>query len=309
MRVGLVAVEGCFSSGIVSVLDLLGTAEAVRPEVDASIPPIDVQLVGARRRVTTSSGVMLPIAAPLSDLAAFDVVVVGPFGAMTFDQTLAGLSSRDGRAVVGAMRNVPPQAALAAACTGTFMLAEAGVLDGGRATTSWWLGAAFHNRYPGVVLDLDSMVVLDERAITAGAAFAHVDLALTLLRSVSALLAETVAKLLVVDPRVAQSSYIAVDHIKHNDSLVLAFEDHVRAHLADAFDVATVARAIGTSRRTLERRVGVALGLSPVALVQRLRVERAAHLLRTTDQGSGQVASQVGYANASTLRTLMRRLG
>lgn len=309
MRMGLVAVEGCFTSGVVSVLDVLSTADAVRADIDPSIPAIEVTLVGARRQVTTSSGALLPIAAPLSDLEAFDVVVVGPFGALSFDDTLEGLGSDDGRAVVAAIEKSSSGPALAAACTGTFMLAEAGALDGGRATTSWWLGGSFRNRYPDVNLDLDAMVVLDERATTAGAAFAHIDLALTLLRTVSAQVAETVAKLLVIDPRVAQSSYIALDHIKHNDDLVLAFEDHARTHLGEPVDIATVARAIGTSRRTLERRVAVALGLSPVALVQRLRVERAAHLLRTTDQSSEQIASQVGYANASTLRTLMRRLG
>jgi len=309
MRVGLVAVEGCFTSGVVSVLDVLRTANAIRADIDDSIPPVEVELVGSRRRVTTSSGAILPIAAPLSELEHFDVVVVGPFGAMTFDQTLEGLASRDGRAVVAAVRRASSGPALAAACTGTFMLADAGALDGGRATTSWWLGAAFRSRYPDVILDLDAMVVLDPRATTAGAAFAHVDLALTLLRGISAQLAEATARLLVVDPRVAQSSYIAVEHIKYNDPLVLAFEDHVRDHLSGPLDIPTVARAIGTSRRTLERRVAVALGMSPVALVQRLRVERASHLLRTTDQSSERIASQVGYASASTLRTLMRRLG
>ncbi len=76
MRMGLVAVEGCFTSGVVSVLDVLSTADAVRADIDPSIPAIEVTLVGARRQVTTSSGALLPIAAPLSDLEAFDVVVV-----------------------------------------------------------------------------------------------------------------------------------------------------------------------------------------------------------------------------------------
>jgi len=99
-----------------------------------------------------------------------------------------------------------------------------------------------------------------------------------------------------------------VDHLNHNDPLVLAFEQQARAHLSEALDICELAAAIGTSRRTLERRTQAALGMSPLALVQRLRAERAAHLLRTTAQSLEQIAPQVGYANASTLRFQLRRI-
>src|SRR5258708_24848930 len=99
-----------------------------------------------------------------------------------------------------------------------------------------------------------------------------------------------------------------MDHLDHNDRLVLAFEQQARARLGQALDVRELAAAIGTSRRTLERRTQAALGMSPLALVQRLRAERAVHLLRTTAQSVEQIAPQVGYANASTLRSLLRRV-
>jgi transcriptional regulator GlxA family with amidase domain len=196
---------------------------------------------------------------------------------------------------------------VAAACTGVFTLAESGLLDMRRATTSWWLGAAFRSRYPSVILDLGAMVVADGGVVTAGAAFAHIDLALALVRRVSPGLAGHVARLLVIDERVSQSAYLVVDHLNHNDPLVLAFEQEARAHLSESLDVRELAAAIGTTRRTLERRTQAALGMSPLAVVQRLRAERAAHLLRTTAQSVEQIAPQVGYANASTLRSLLRQ--
>jgi transcriptional regulator GlxA family with amidase domain len=228
---------------------------------------------------------------------------------MTAEDTLSALTARATRAVIGVLADLDRDVTtVAAACTGVFTLAESGLLDLRRATTSWWLGAAFRSRYPSVLLDLDTMVVADTGVVTAGAAFAHIDLALALVRRASPCLAEHVARLLVIDERASQSAYLVVDHLNHNDPLVRAFEQQARARLGESLDVRELAAAIGTSTRTLERRTQAALGMSPLALVQRLRAERAVYLLRTTPQSVEQVAPQVGYANASTLRSLLRRV-
>jgi len=309
MHVGLLASDGCFSSGLTALIDVLSTAQAQRPGVDPSIPPIRVDVAGTGRTVTTGAGLTVPVTMHPRDLPAVDVVVVPALGTMTAEDTLSALAARGSRAIIRVLGGLDPGVTtIAAACTGVFTLAEAGLLDLHRATTSWWLGAAFRSRYPSVVLDLDTMVVADAGLVTAGAAFAHIDLALALVRRVSPGLAEHVARLLVIDERASQSAYLVTDHLSHNDRLVLAFEQQARARLGQAPDVGELAAAIGTSRRTLERRTQAALGMSPHALVQRLRAERAAHLLRTTPQSVEQIAPQVGYANASTLRALLRRV-
>jgi len=309
MRIALAVTRTCFSSGVSALLDIFRTAQARRSDVDQSIPPLNVRILGPGRSVATSSGMHLPIDGPLSELADHDVVVVPALGAMTGDDTLASLRREDGRALVAAIGSLAETTHIvAAACTGVFPVAEAGWLTRRRATTSWWLWPAFRQRYPAVTLDVDAMVVADDHVVTAGAAFAHIDLALTLVRRHSPALADHVARLLVIDQRSSQSAYVAIDHLVHNDPIVLAFERHARAHLDEPLDIGDVATAIGTSRRTLERRTGTSLGMSPLSLIQRLRVERAGHLARTTGQSLDRIASQVGYANASTLRALMRRM-
>jgi len=188
-----------------------------------------------------------------------------------------------------------------------FPLAETGLLDGRRVTTTWFLTPTFRARYPRVTLDLDRMVVADGPILTAGAAFAHIDLALAIVRGVSAELAGRVARLLLIDERPSQSAYVLYEYLQHDDPVVAAFEQHVRGRLDRPFAAAEAARAIGTTRRTLERRTRETLGMSPLEIVQRMRLERAAHLRRTTNLSTDAIAERVGYANAETLRALERR--
>lgn len=308
MRIDLVVPSGCFGSAVASVIEILRVADSVRTEVDPSIPPFDLRIAARTKRVETTTSMTLAADSSLSEIGSADLVVVPALGTLTATDTVAALAGRGGRAVVDALRCLDPGTTrVAAACTGVFALAETGVIDGRRATTSWFLGPAFRKRYPGVDLDLDAMVVSEPGIMTAGAAFAHIDLALAIIRSVSPELARRVATLLLIDERPSQAVFIAYEHLEHDDPVVAAFERHVRGRLNEPFDTTEVARSIGTSRRTLERRMRAALNLSPLAFVQRLRLERAHHLVATTDLSTADVAMRVGYANAETLRALIRR--
>jgi transcriptional regulator GlxA family with amidase domain len=187
------------------------------------------------------------------------------------------------------------------------LLAEAGLLEDRRATTTWWLAPAFRARFPRVDLDESKMLVEATRRVTAGAALAHFDLALWIVRRVSPGLANVVARYLVVDPRPSQAPFIIPDHLAHADPVVEQFERWVREHLDTPFSLAAAARAVGTSQRSLERRVSAVLGKPPVAFVQDVRVEVATHLLRSEDSDIEAVAAKVGYRDGTTLRTLLRR--
>jgi transcriptional regulator GlxA family with amidase domain len=198
-------------------------------------------------------------------------------------------------------------ARVAAACIGTFIAAESGVLDGESATTTWWLAPFFRQRYPRVRLDDSRMLVRSGRVLTAGAALSHMDMALWLIRQASPSLAETTARYLIVDSRPSQSAYAMSDHLAHADELVGEFERWARKHLADGFSLDEAASAIGASKRTLARRINKVLGKSPLSYFQDLRVERAVHLLRTSRDSVDRIAAAVGYSDGVTLRNLLRR--
>ena len=94
MHVGLLASDGCFSSGLTALIDVLSTADAQRPYVDPSIPPIRVDITGTGRKVTTGAGLTVPVTMPLRELQTVDVVVVPALGTMTAEDTLSALAAR-----------------------------------------------------------------------------------------------------------------------------------------------------------------------------------------------------------------------
>jgi transcriptional regulator GlxA family with amidase domain len=151
------------------------------------------------------------------------------------------------------------------------------------------------------------MLVRSGNVVTAGAALSHIDLALWLVRSVSPKLASLTANYLIVDSRPSQSVYALTDHLEHSDPLVQRFEGWARSRLKHGFSLDEAADAVGSSKRTLARHMQTVLGKSPLSYFQSLRVERAVHLLKTSNASVDEIAERVGYTEGSILRVLLRR--
>jgi transcriptional regulator GlxA family with amidase domain len=307
MRVAVLALDGVFDLGLAAVLDTLGTAGDLALAGELQAPRFEIRIVGLRRRVVTQQGLVVPVV-PVADGWLPDVAIVPALGCKV-PETLRPALQRDDVAEAGRLLRAwsAAGATTAAACTGTFVLAQSGLLDGGRATTTWWLAPLFRQLFPAVELDESRMVVADGRRVTAGAALAHLDLALWLVRRKSPSLATLTARYLIVDERPSQAAFAIPDQLAHNDPLVERFETWARRHLGERFSIRAAARAAGASERTLARRLRQVLGKSPLGYVQDLRVERAVHLLRTTSQDVEAIAGAVGYSDGITLRLLLRR--
>jgi transcriptional regulator GlxA family with amidase domain len=310
MKLQILALDGVFDTGLAAMLDVFTTANELIVALGLKVPAFEVEIVGVRRRVSTAQGFAVPLAGGV-DPGKGSWLVVPAIGYKMPATLLPALQQPDMQEAAAALRaGAAAGRMIAAACIGTFVLAESGLLDRQKATTTWWLAPLFRQRYPEVQLDDARMLVKSGRFVTAGAALSHMDLALWMVRQASPDLANLVARYLIVDSRPAQSAYAMIDHLSHADPLVEKFERWARRHLADGFSLDAAADATGTSKRTLARRLQNVLGKTPLSYFQDLRVERAAHLLKTSSKSLDEIATLVGYAEGVALRNLLRkRLG
>jgi len=306
MRIHVLALDGVFDLGLSAVLDVFQTANELAEATGLTVPKFDVRMVGVRKTVKTSQGLGVPVHGV--GTRAPDCVIVPAIGFKMPAPLEIALRRPDIRDAGAQLRSWARRGAtMTAACIGTFVLAESGLLDDHQATTTWWLAPMFRQRYPKVELDESNMIVKSGSIVTAGAALSHLDLALWLVRGVSPQLASLTAKYLIVDSRPSQSAYALTDHLIHSDPLVQRFETWARARLTRGFSLDDAAKAVGASKRTLARRLQSVLGKSPLSYFQSLRVERAVHLLKTGSASVEEVAARVGYADGATLRALLRR--
>jgi len=310
MRIAVLALEGLFDTGLAVTLDAFSTANSLAAKLMAGTPRFDLTIVGVRRKVRSGQGMTIPVKTITPDLKP-DWVVVPALKATTPATLVPALERPDvRRAKAQLLRWHSEGAQIGASCIGTFLLADAGLLDHREATTTWSLAPLFRQRYPNVSLHESRMLVPSDVGVTAGAAMGHLDLALWLIRKVSPELATLVSRYLLADIRSSQALYIIPNHLAQADPLILRFERWAREHLQEGFSLQEAAKALATSARSLQRRCQAVLGKSPLAYFQDLRVERAQSLLHGSGLNVDAIAAEVGYVDGATLRTLLReRLG
>ena len=244
-----------------------------------------------------------------AELRRAELIITPGLGTASADELDGKLKSPACRRAAGMLAEAfESGAALAASCASTFLLAETGLLDGRRATTTWWLAPVFRRRYPKVDLVTDQIVVADWPIATGGAAMAQMDLMLAVVsRFAGPNLAKACANHLLLDERRSQAPFMAVTYLAGQNPSMAKAESWVRANIARDFGMDELAEAVALAPRTFARRVAATCGITPIQFVQRIRVETARYLLETTRLSVDEIARKVGYAEPSTLRRLIRR--
>jgi len=197
---------------------------------------------------------------------------------------------------------------IAAGCNGSFALAATGLLDGQLATTCWFLEQHFRQLFPKVQLSAEQLVCrADSGLYTAGATTGYIQLCLQLIRErQGAPFATQLAKLMLNEPAsLSQAPYMSVQQlVPHQDDKIAAVQLHLQKHLADELDLQSLASRFYMSSRTLIRRFKQATGDTPMAFLQKLRVEQAKKLLESSLLPVEDVMARVGYQDISSFRKL-----
>jgi transcriptional regulator GlxA family with amidase domain len=231
-------------------------------------------------------------------LATADTVVITPVSPERMPAELP-------EEVCRALAYVRPDARIVSICTGAFVLAAAGLLEGRRATTHWQLADMFRIMYPHVDLDPDVLFVDDGRILTSAGAASGVDVCLHLVRKDhGSELANTVARRCVVPPfrDGGQAQYIEQPVPEQGAASTAGTRAWALERLDEPLTLGDLAGHARMSLRTFARRFNDEVGMSPGRWLIQQRVARARHLLEASDLSVDQIAGRVGFATGASLR-------
>jgi transcriptional regulator GlxA family with amidase domain len=249
--------------------------------------------------IESSSGV--PMAAQPLDQTAFDTIIVaGGDGTRSLGELAA---------IVAWLRTVTARR-MTSVCSGAYLLAEAGLLDGRRATTHWSRTDDFARRYPKVTLDADRIYIRDGDVWTSGGITAGIDLALALIEDdLGADVARRTAQQLVVHQRRpgGQSQFSALVELGGRTGRFADLMDWMRDHLAEALTVDRLAEQAAMSPRNFARAFTAETGTTPAKAVERLRLEAARTAVETGSEPIDHVAAAAGFGDPERMRRAFLR--
>lgn len=268
--------------------------------------PYTVEILARTRgRVVTSSGIGL-----LANRSFRDVR--GGIDTLFVSGGRGTESALHDRALIGWLRRMAPRVGrLASVCTGAFILAEAGLLDGKRAVTHWESCARLAERYPRVAVDKDPIFVRERNVYTSAGVTAGMDLALALVeQDHGPQLARQVARELVLFLKRpgGQSQFSANLETQAADRAPIAeLQAWMADHLGADLSVEALARRAAMSPRNFARVFCKSAGMTPARYVEQLRVEAARRRLEETDGGVDAIAAQCGFGTSESMRRSFQR--
>jgi AraC family transcriptional regulator, transcriptional activator FtrA len=280
-----------------AMFEFAAACETFGARIGDAAPHYELLICSAAPSVTTDLGLTLQVEHGLDVLGRADTLVVPPCDSedAVTDEVLDAIRNAHERGV-----------RILSLCTGAFLLAAAGLLDGRAATTHWSVCAELSRRYPSVQVDPDVLYVDGGDILTSAGSAASIDLSLYVIRQDhGAEVANQIARELVVPPfrDGGQAQYIQQPLPELGaDDLFVATIAWMQANLDQPLSIIDLARRSAMSRRTFARRFAASTGSTPYQWLLRQRLQLAQQLLETSDLSIDSVAERSGFVNAGNLR-------
>jgi transcriptional regulator GlxA family with amidase domain len=272
--------------------------------------PFRIEIVGeATGPLALASGVPTLVQRTIADIETTDIVIVPSvllrpegWGKRRYPRLVEWLKAMHERGAV-----------LCSACSGIFLLAETGLFDGKDATVHYGYAGAFASAYPAVSIHPERVLVISglrEELVSSGASTTWHDLMLYLIaRYAGATAAQEVARLFALQwHQDGLTPYMVFEgKTDHGDAEIQNAQQWLSKHFSVASPVEEMIRRSKLAERTFKRRFAAATGLTPIAYVQRLRIEDAKRRLERTDASIDEISWRVGYEDAAFFRRLFKR--
>lgn len=292
---------------IVGVLELFNEANSFWKKREKEIK-IKVQTAGASKKVVFSNGaISLQPDVHVDNLKKTDLIIVTPSSI----RNTADVSKGNKKLIAWIEKHYQKGAEIASMCSGAFMLAATGILDGKTCSTHWAHESTFRAAFPDVDLQADKLITNQSGIYTNGGAYSFLNLALVLIEKYyDKETAVYCSKLFQIDwERYSQSSFVIFSgQMKHQDEAILKAQSYIEKNYQDKISIEFLSTKFNIGRRNFDRRFIKATGLTPLDYLQRIKIEAAKKSLENTRKMVSEVMYDVGYNDTKAFREVFRRV-
>ncbi|MEN8210091.1 MAG: helix-turn-helix domain-containing protein [Thermodesulfobacteriota bacterium] len=308
MKVFILGLNQSLASSITSLMDVLSMSNTIDAPDNKNCGPrikFDVRIASADGKpIRCQHNILLTPHCSFDDIKQAELIILPAF--MNIDNA----RKKHKKLVKWLIRQHAKDTVIGSICTGVFLLAETGLLDGKSATTHYTAADYFKQLYPEINMIPDQMITDEGNILCSGGASSSEDLALYLIEKyINHRVAIKCAKLFVRDLyRSSQAPYFEFNGNKsHNDSQILLCQEWLEKNHTNNISIKKLPLIANMSQRTFERRFKKATGNTPLLYLQKIRVSNAKTLLETTDQSFDEIAYKVGYNNCGAFRKIFVR--
>nr|WP_295926541.1 helix-turn-helix domain-containing protein [uncultured Dyadobacter sp.] len=291
---------------IVGASEMLAEANSYQAGL-GNKPACRIEVVGVAGQADLGSGMLtIKTDKTIRQLSKTDLILI-PAVPENFDPVLEG----NRLLIEWIVRQYKEGAEVAAMCSGAFMLASTGLLDGKKCSTHWRFAETFRTRFPTVDLQTDLLITDEHGVYTNGGAYSFLNLVIFLIEKYfdrrTAIFCSKVFQVEI--DRQSQSAFsIFSGQKRHGDDVVRQAQTYIESKLDERISIEALSARFAVGRRNFDRRFIKATGNTPTEYSQRVKIESAKKAFETTRKTIYEVMYEVGYSDLKAFRELFRRL-